>query len=81
MNAFAAVTYFFFSMCDFNIRILNLNRARADFKKAALVKVMDIKNIDIMLVQETHSCQTKESEVQATGPSERVGGLTYLFYC
>ena len=43
------------SMCDFNIRILNLNGARADFKRAALFKLMEIRKLDVMFLQETHS--------------------------
>ena len=46
------------SMCDFNIGILNLNGARADFKRAALFKLMELKRLDVMFLQETHS--TKE---------------------
>ena len=49
-------------MCDFNLGSLNLNGARADFKRAALFKLMDIKKINIMFVQETHSTTDNESE-------------------
>lgn len=47
-------------MCDFNISTLNLNGARTDFKRAALFKLMDIKHIDIILVEESHSCHDNE---------------------
>lgn len=49
-------------MCDFNISTLNLNGARTDFKRAALFKWMDIKYIDVMIVEETHRCRNNESE-------------------
>lgn len=41
---------------------LNLNGARIDFERTTLFKLMDIKHIDIMLVQETYSCPNTESE-------------------
>lgn len=33
--------------------------AGADLKKATLFKLIDITNIDIMLVQETHNCKNR----------------------
>lgn len=50
------------SMYDFNISTLNLNGARTDFKRAAIFKLMDIKYIGVMIVEETHSCHNNESE-------------------
>ena len=48
--------------CDFKIGTLNLNGARDDSKRAAFFKLMELKKIDIMLLQETHSTVDNESE-------------------
>lgn len=53
---------YFLLVYDFNISTINLSGAWTDFKRDAVFKLMDIKNIDIMLFQETHSCQNNESE-------------------
>lgn len=53
---------YFLLVYDFNISTINLSGARTDFKRDAVFKLMDIKNIDIMLFQETHSCQNNERE-------------------
>lgn len=74
-------------MCDFNISILNLNGARADFKRAALFKLMEMKRINIMLVQETHSMEDMEAdwkrafngEVVSSHKSSPSGGVGVLF--
>lgn len=48
------VFLFIFCMCYFNLGVLN--GARADFKRAALFKLMELKKkMYIMFVQETHS--------------------------
>uniref|UniRef100_H3BWP1 Endonuclease/exonuclease/phosphatase domain-containing protein n=1 Tax=Tetraodon nigroviridis TaxID=99883 RepID=H3BWP1_TETNG len=74
-------------MCDFNISTLNLNGARSDFKRAALFKLMDIKNIDVLLVQETHSCRKNHSDWRRAFNGEAIlshgsslsGGVGVLF--
>ena len=74
-------------MCDFNLSILNLNGARADFKRAALFKLMEIKRIDVMFVQETHStadneCEWRQAfngEVILSHKSSCSGGVGILF--
>ena len=53
---------FSLSMCDFKIGTLNLNGARDDSKRAAFFKLMELKNIDVMLLQETHSSADNESD-------------------
>lgn len=42
-------------MCDFKMGILNMNGARADFKRAALFKLVELKRLNIVFLQETHS--------------------------
>ena len=49
-------------MCDFKISTLNVNGARADFKRAAVLKLMDINRIDIMFLQENHSTEDNASD-------------------
>ena len=79
--------FYFLSMCDFNISTLNLNGARADFKRAALFKLMETKKIDIIFVQETHSSLDNESdwkrafngEVVLSHKSSLSGGVGILF--
>lgn len=74
-------------MCDFNLSILNLNGARADFKRAALFKLMEIKRINVMFVQETHStvdneCEWRQAfngEVILSHKSSLSGGVGILF--
>lgn len=81
------VFFFLLSMCDFNLGVLNLNGARADFKRAALFKLMEIEKIDIMFVQETHRTSDNESEwrraftgrVVLSHKSSCSGGVGILF--
>lgn len=49
-------------MCEFKIGTLNLNGARDKVKRAAFFKLMDLKKLDIILVQETHSTVDNESD-------------------
>jgi len=56
------VVPFLLSLCDFNLGSLDVNGARADFKRATLFKLMEIKKTKIMFVQETLSTADNESE-------------------
>lgn len=47
--------YFFPFMCDFKIGILNMNGGRADFKRAALFRLFNLKKLNVLFLQETHS--------------------------
>lgn len=49
-------------MCEFKIGTLNLNGARDKVKRDAFFKLMDLKKLDIILVQETHSTVDNESD-------------------
>ncbi|KAL3975157.1 hypothetical protein ACER0C_023783 [Sarotherodon galilaeus] len=49
-------------MSEFKIGTLNLNGARDEVKRAAFFELMDLKKLDIMLVQETHSTGDNESD-------------------
>lgn len=59
-------------MGDFRIGTLNLNGAREDAKRAALFKLMEMKKLDILLVQETHSSSDNESQWRREWPGEVV---------
>ena len=62
LTCFLTVFLFLSSMCDFKISTLNVNGARADFKRAAVFKLMDINRIDVMFLQDTHSTEDNEEE-------------------
>lgn len=49
------------SMWDFKIGTLNLNGARDNVTRAAFLKSVELKRIDLMSIQETHSDLTNES--------------------
>lgn len=69
----ALVYFLFFNQCViFNVSTLNLNAAKSDFKRAAVYKLMDIKHIDIMLVQEFHSCSKIKSEWRSAFSGEAI---------
>lgn len=53
---------FSLSMCDFKIGTLNINGARDDSKRAAFFKLMELKKIDVVLLQETHSTEENEND-------------------
>lgn len=50
---FVVVTSFFFSMDDLKMGSSNINGARSDMKRASFFKPMEIKNLDVVFVQET----------------------------
>ncbi len=86
LTALVTVIYFL-SMCDFKISALNLNRARSDFKQAALFKFIETKKIDVIFIQETHSTADNESDwkrafkggVILSHKSSLSGGVGVLF--
>lgn len=45
----------FFPMASIRIGTLNLNGAREHAKRASLFKLIELKHLDVMLIQETHS--------------------------
>lgn len=49
-------------MCKFKVGTLNLNGARDRVKRASLFHLIDIKKLDVVLVQETHSTPDLECE-------------------
>lgn len=49
-------------MSNFKISSLNVNGARDASKRAQVYELMNLKNIDVMFLQETHS--TKENEIE-----------------
>lgn len=84
---FVVLTIFFFSMGDLKIGSLNINGAKSEVKRASLFKLMGIKNLDVIFVQETHSDAKNESEWKREWPGEVIlshklsnsGGVGVLF--
>ena len=64
-NAFESLTFFppgfsLFLQCvcivvNINIGTININGACTDAKRASLFKLCELKNLDVVFVQETHS--------------------------
>lgn len=83
---FSTVVCFFFNfiyplLCDFKMGILNLNGARADFKRAALFKLVELKRLNIVFLQETRSDWKRSfnGKVILSPRSSVRGGIVILF--
>ena len=84
---FFALSILFFLMGDFKIGSLNINGARSDAKRASLFKLIELKKLDIMFIQETHSDAANENDWKKEWPGEVIlshrlsnsGGVGVLF--
>lgn len=84
---FALAVVFFFPMGDLKIGSLNINGARSDVKRASFFKLVELKKLDIVFVQETHSDEENESDWKREWPGEVIlshknsnsGGVAVLF--
>ena len=52
---FVVLVIFFFSMSELKIVSSNIKGARWDMKRASLLKLMELKHLDVIFVQETLS--------------------------
>lgn len=82
-----AVTAFSLIMCDLTLGSLNINGARSVAKRASLFKLFEIKKLDVVFVQETHSDTVNEREWRKEWPGQvfqshklsNSGGVGLLF--
>ena len=78
---------FSFLMAELKIGSLNINGARSDVKRASLFKLMELKALDVIFLQETHSDVENESDWRKQWPGEVIlshkasnsGGVGVLF--
>ena len=74
-------------MSELKIASLNINGARSDMKRASLLKLMELKHLDVIFVQETHSNSENEHDWRKEWPGEVIlshktsksGGVAVLF--
>ena len=87
MCVFLVLVISSFLMGDFKIGSLNINGARSDIKRASIFRLMDLKKLDILFLQETHSDIENENDWKKEWPGEVIlshnvsnsGGVGVLF--
>lgn len=73
MHTFFYVTVFavcLFMMVNINIGTININGARTDAKRASLFKLCELKKLDVLFVQETHSDSKNEGDWRREWPGQ-----------
>ncbi len=73
MFTFLSVTVFvvfLFVMVNINMGTININGARTDVKRAALFKLCELKKLDVLFVQETHSDTKNEGDWRREWPGQ-----------
>ena len=81
------LSLFLSMMGDFKIGSLNLNGARSDVKRASLFKLIELKKLDVIFLQETHSNLENENDWKKEWAGEIIlshnvsnsGGVGMLF--
>lgn len=67
-------TVFVFGVClpvmNINIGTININGARTDVKRASLFKLLELKKLDVLFVQETHSDSGNEGDWRREWPGQ-----------
>ncbi len=61
---------FFFVTANINIGTININGARSDAKRASLFKMCELKKLDVLFVQETHSDSKNEGDWRREWPGQ-----------
>ena len=59
-----------YTMADINIGSLNINGARSDVKRASVFKLFELKKLDVVFLQETHSDSVNEEDWKREWPGE-----------
>ncbi|KAI3359013.1 hypothetical protein L3Q82_015397 [Scortum barcoo] len=59
-----------FAMVNINIGSININGARSDAKRASLFKLCELKKLDVLFVQETHSDSSNERDWRREWPGQ-----------
>ena len=87
MFVFLFLSILIFSMAKLRIGTLNVNGARKEAKRASLFQLREVKGLDVMLLQETHSTKDNEmawkreggGEVFLSHDTSTSGGVGFLF--